>query len=53
MALNSAALYVGGITVSSSDKILKFNEKPLTNALDVRNQLESVDYDETDYLTEE
>ena len=33
--------------MSASDKILKFNEKPLTNALDVINQLEPVEYDQT------
>jgi hypothetical protein len=52
MALNSTALYVGGTTVSSSDKRLKFNEKPLTNALDVINRLEPVEYDQTRDLTE-
>ena len=31
MTLNPTAFFVGGSTVSSSDKRLKFNEKPLTN----------------------
>ena len=52
MTLNPTALYVGGTTVSSSDKRLKFNEKPLTNALDVINRLEPVEYDQTRDLTE-
>ena len=39
-------------TVSSSDKRLKFNEKPLTNALDVINRLEPVEYDQTRDLTD-
>jgi hypothetical protein len=52
MTLNATALYVGGTTVSSSDKRLKFNEKPLTNALDVINRLEPVEYDQTRDLTE-
>ena len=33
MALNLAALNGGGTLVPSSDKRLKFNEKPLTNAM--------------------
>ena len=33
--LNFSGLSVGGTFVPSSDKRLKFNEKPLTNALDV------------------
>ncbi|MFM7985205.1 MAG: tail fiber domain-containing protein [Candidatus Fonsibacter sp.] len=47
MALNSSGLSVGGTFVSASDKRMKFNEKPLTNALDVVNQLEPVEYDQT------
>ncbi|MFM7988194.1 MAG: tail fiber domain-containing protein, partial [Candidatus Fonsibacter sp.] len=47
MTLNSSGLSVGGTFVSASDKRLKFNEKPLTNALDVINQLEPVEYDPT------
>ena len=47
MTLNSSGLSVGGTFVSASDKRLKFNEKPLTNALDVINQLEPVEYDQT------
>ena len=43
MTLNFAALYVGGTTVSSSGKRLEFNEKPLTNALDVISRLELVE----------
>ena len=52
MTLNPIALYVGGTTVSSSVKSLKFNEKPLTNALDVINRLEPVEYDQTKDLTD-
>ena len=33
--------------MSASDKRLKFNEKPLINALDVINKLEPVEYDQT------
>ena len=44
---------VGGTFVSASDKRLKFNEKPLTNALDVINQLEPVEYDQTHDLVDE
>ncbi|MFM7987797.1 MAG: hypothetical protein ACKPKO_51645, partial [Candidatus Fonsibacter sp.] len=35
MTLNSSGLSVGGTFVSAIDYIFKFNEKPLTNALDV------------------
>ncbi|MFM7982890.1 MAG: hypothetical protein ACKPKO_26560, partial [Candidatus Fonsibacter sp.] len=51
MTLNSSGLSVGGTFVSASDKILKFNEKPLTNALDVIDQLEPVEYDQTHDLS--
>ncbi|MFM7980903.1 MAG: tail fiber domain-containing protein, partial [Candidatus Fonsibacter sp.] len=47
MGLTSGGLSVGGTFVSSSDKRLKFNEKPLSNALGVINQLEPVEYDQT------
>ncbi|MFM7981842.1 MAG: tail fiber domain-containing protein, partial [Candidatus Fonsibacter sp.] len=47
MILNSSGLSVGGTFVSASDKRLKFNEKPLSNALDVINRLEPVEYDQT------
>ena len=52
MTLNPTALYIGGTTVSSSDKRLKFNEKPLVNALDIINRLEPVEYDQTYNLTD-
>ncbi|MFM7985287.1 MAG: hypothetical protein ACKPKO_38810, partial [Candidatus Fonsibacter sp.] len=42
MTLNSSGLSVGGTFVSASDKRLKFNEKPLTNALDIIKKLEPV-----------
>ncbi|MFM7985354.1 MAG: hypothetical protein ACKPKO_39180, partial [Candidatus Fonsibacter sp.] len=47
MTLNTACLYLGATLVSASDKRLKFNEKPLINALDVINKLEPVEYDQT------
>ncbi|MFM7981019.1 MAG: tail fiber domain-containing protein, partial [Candidatus Fonsibacter sp.] len=47
MILNSSGLSVGGTFVSASDKRLKFNEKPSSNALGVINQLEPVEYDQT------
>ena len=52
MTLNGTTLSVGGSTVSSSDQRLKFNAKPLTNALDVINRLEPVEYDQTQNLTD-
>ena len=39
--------------VSASDKRLKFNEKPLVNALNVVNILEPVEYDQTQDLVDE
>ncbi|MFM7988465.1 MAG: hypothetical protein ACKPKO_55050 [Candidatus Fonsibacter sp.] len=42
MTLNSAGLYLGATLVSASDNRLKFNEKPLVNALDIINKLEPV-----------
>ena len=42
MTLKPAGLYVGGTLVSASDKRLKWNEKPLVNALDIINKLEPV-----------
>ncbi|MFM7981249.1 MAG: hypothetical protein ACKPKO_18230, partial [Candidatus Fonsibacter sp.] len=50
MQLSSANLQVNGTVVSTSDNIFKFNEKPLTNALDVINRLEPVEYDESQDL---
>ncbi|MFM7981236.1 MAG: tail fiber domain-containing protein, partial [Candidatus Fonsibacter sp.] len=47
MQLSSANLQVNGTVVSTSDKRFKFNEKPLTNELDVINQLAPVAYDQT------
>ena len=47
MKLNPTGLYIGGILVYSSDKRLKFNEKPLVSALDVIDRLELVEYDQT------
>jgi hypothetical protein len=46
MRLLSTGLSVTG-TVSSSDQRLKFNEKPLINAIGVINRLELVKYDQT------
>ena len=46
MKLTSGGLSVNG-TVVTSDKRLKFNERILTNALDVINKLEPVEYDQT------
>ncbi|MFM7980504.1 MAG: tail fiber domain-containing protein, partial [Candidatus Fonsibacter sp.] len=53
MTLNSSGLSVGGTFVSASDKRLKFNDKPLTNALGVINQLEPVEYDQTNDLVDQ
>ncbi|MFM7977961.1 MAG: tail fiber domain-containing protein, partial [Candidatus Fonsibacter sp.] len=47
MTLNSSGLSVGGTFVSASDKRLKFNKKPLSNALNIISQLEPVEYDQT------
>ena len=47
MSLAAGGLYVGGTLVSSSDKRLKFNEKPLVNALGLINRLTAYEYDQT------
>ena len=52
MRLTTTALSVNGSAVSS-DKRLKFNEKPLVNALNVISRLEPVEYDQTQDLVEE
>ncbi|MFM7985129.1 MAG: tail fiber domain-containing protein [Candidatus Fonsibacter sp.] len=53
MQLSSANLQVNGTVVSTSDKRFKFNEIPLTNALNVINKLEPVEYDQTIDLVEQ
>ena len=52
MRLLSTGLSVTG-TVTSSDKRLTFNEKPLINAISVINRLEPVEYDQTIDLIEQ
>ena len=52
MSLNATTLYGGGTRVSSSDERLKFNEKPLTHAHGITNQLQPDEYDQTHDLTE-
>jgi hypothetical protein len=53
MALNHTGLYVVGPFTNSSDKRLKFNEKPLANALNVISKLEPVEYDQTQCLVDQ
>ena len=52
MSLSNSGLSVDGTLVTTSDKRLKFNEKPLVNALDIINRLEPVEYDQTYNLTD-
>ena len=52
MELAHSGLCENGVLTSSSDKRLKFNEKPLVNALDIINRLEPVEYDQTYNLTD-
>ena len=47
VTLKAAGLYVGATLVSTSDKRLKFNEKPLVNALDIIRKLKPVEYNQT------
>ena len=47
MTLESAGLYLGATLVSARDKRLKFNEKPLANALEVISKLEPGGYEQT------
>ena len=53
MTLKSAGLYLGATLVSATDKRLKFNYKPLDNALDIIGRLEPVEYDQTSNLVED
>jgi len=53
MSLNHTGLYVVGPYTNSSDNILKFNEKPLANALNVISKLEPVEYDQTHCLVDQ
>ena len=53
MTVNSSGLSVGGTFVSASGQRLNFNEKPLGNELDVINQLEPVEYDQTRGLVDQ
>ena len=47
LVLNSTYLTDGGTTVSTSDRRLQFNDQPLTDALEVINRSELVEYDPT------
>ena len=51
--MDSTGLNVQGTVTPSSDKRLKFNEKPLVNALGVINRLEPVEYDQTHDVVDE
>ena len=49
----SATSLTGPTYSATSDKRLKFNEKPLTNALDVINKLEALEYDQTQDIVDQ
>jgi hypothetical protein len=53
MSLTTLGLTVQGTGTQQSDKILKFNKKPLVNALGAINRLEPVEYDQTHNLVDE
>ncbi|MFM7987834.1 MAG: tail fiber domain-containing protein, partial [Candidatus Fonsibacter sp.] len=53
LRLTPSGVSVFGTFTNSSDKRLKFNVKPLTNALDVINRLEPVEYDQTYTLVDD
>ncbi|MFM7983206.1 MAG: tail fiber domain-containing protein [Candidatus Fonsibacter sp.] len=53
MWLQTTGLTVNGTISPTSDKRLKFNEKPLSNALNVISQLEPVEYDQTHNLVDQ
>ncbi|MFM7986667.1 MAG: tail fiber domain-containing protein [Candidatus Fonsibacter sp.] len=53
LCITTAGVSVYGTFSNLSDKRLKFNVKPLTNALDVINPLEPVEYDQTYTLVDE
>ena len=49
-SLRSTGLTVGGTLIAACDKILKLNDEPLTNAVDITNKFEPVEYDSVDAL---
>ena len=51
MSLRATGLYCGASFVAASDKRLKFNDKPLVNALNIINKLEPVEYGQTNIST--
>ncbi|MFM7982651.1 MAG: hypothetical protein ACKPKO_25345, partial [Candidatus Fonsibacter sp.] len=53
MTLSLSGLSVVGTVSQTSDKRLKFNDKPLLHALDVINRLEPVEYDQTHCLVDQ
>ena len=53
MSLSTAGLTVQGTVTPSSDKRLKFNEKPLVNAFGAINRFEPVEYDQTHNLVDD
>ncbi|MFM7982542.1 MAG: hypothetical protein ACKPKO_24790, partial [Candidatus Fonsibacter sp.] len=53
LRIGSGGVSVYGTFNNLSDKLLTFNVKPLTNALDVINRLEPVEYDQTYTLVDE
>jgi hypothetical protein len=52
LTLSSTSL-TGPTYSATSDKRLKFNEKPLTNALNVINKLEPLEYDQTQAIVDQ
>ena len=53
MWLQTTGLTVNGTISPTSDKRLKFNEKPLSNALNVISQLEPAEYNQTHNLVDQ
>ena len=53
MTLNATGLSVVGTITPCSDNRLKFNEKPIINALAIISRLEPVEYDQTYDLVDE
>ena len=53
MTLKTEGLSVVGTVSQSSDKRLKFNEKPIMNALAIITRLEPVEYDQTYSLVDQ
>ena len=52
LTISTTGISVIGTSTASSDKRLKFNETPVTNALDIINRLEPCEYQQTQEIVD-